>query len=185
MKRLTIILTLVAIVTTTSIAFAGSACCSTKAPSESASTDGHTEGTSVFSSLAGQYLIIQHQLASDSLDDVQEAALVMVSLAQDVNGLDAVSLGISADQSTAAGPLLAETANAAELISGARDIVQARAAFANLSSAMVGLRDMAEGERPSVAYCSMAKKSWLQNGKKIANPYYGASMLRCGTFVKD
>lgn len=28
----------------------------------------------------------------------------------------------------------------------------------------------------------MAKASWVQTGKEIANPCYGKSMLRCGAF---
>lgn len=38
----------------------------------------------------------------------------------------------------------------------------------------------AEG-RPSVAYCSMYKRSWLQSGDTIGNPYGG--MPRCGKIV--
>jgi hypothetical protein len=32
------------------------------------------------------------------------------------------------------------------------------------------------------AYCPMAKKSWLQKGDTLANPYYGTSMPTCGEF---
>ncbi len=31
------------------------------------------------------------------------------------------------------------------------------------------------------AYCPMVKASWLQGSKEIRNPYYGASMLTCGS----
>ena len=34
------------------------------------------------------------------------------------------------------------------------------------------------------AYCPMAKAGWVQKGNEIANPYYGKSMLKCGTFKK-
>ena len=30
----------------------------------------------------------------------------------------------------------------------------------------------------------MVKKHWLQTDKEIRNPYYGSSMLTCGTFKK-
>jgi len=40
--------------------------------------------------------------------------------------------------------------------------------------------------RPSVAYCSMEKKSWLQPaGTPISNPYLDGGMRTCGQFVKD
>jgi hypothetical protein len=32
-----------------------------------------------------------------------------------------------------------------------------------------------------VAYCPMAKASWLQTGKAIENPYYGSDMFDCGS----
>jgi len=31
-----------------------------------------------------------------------------------------------------------------------------------------------------VQYCPMADSSWLSDESKIANPYYGKSMLTCG-----
>lgn len=46
---------------------------------------------------------------------------------------------------------------------------------------------MAKAELPAglaVAYCPMAKAHWVQENGKVANPYYGASMLRCGAIKK-
>ena len=58
----------------------------------------------------------------------------------------------------------------------------ARSAFYALSMPMVQWREgLAEGSRPSVAYCPMHKKSWLQPGSKIGNPYGG--MPGCGKIV--
>jgi hypothetical protein len=34
-----------------------------------------------------------------------------------------------------------------------------------------------------VAYCPMARKSWLQKSGTIQNPYYGTAMSDCGRFV--
>jgi hypothetical protein len=34
----------------------------------------------------------------------------------------------------------------------------------------------------SIGYCPMAPGRWLQDDAQLANPYYGASMLRCGVF---
>jgi hypothetical protein len=31
-----------------------------------------------------------------------------------------------------------------------------------------------------LAYCPMVKRSWLQKGTEIRNPYYGSAMLGCG-----
>ena len=35
---------------------------------------------------------------------------------------------------------------------------------------------------PRKAYCPMADADWIQTDNVLANPYFGASMLRCGTF---
>ena len=44
----------------------------------------------------------------------------------------------------------------------------------------------AGGKRWKTYYCSMAKGSWLQpaSDAKLANPYYGKKMLRCGDAVR-
>jgi hypothetical protein len=33
-----------------------------------------------------------------------------------------------------------------------------------------------------VATCPMVNKPWLQQGAALTNPYYGKSMLTCGSF---
>lgn len=38
------------------------------------------------------------------------------------------------------------------------------------------------GSTYAVAFCPMKPGRWLQTAEPLANPYYGASMLRCGTF---
>jgi hypothetical protein len=63
----------------------------------------------------------------------------------------------------------------------AGDLNALRQAFKPLSELM------AKTELPAglaVAYCPMAKAHWVQVNGKVANPYYGASMLRCGTIKK-
>ncbi|GAB4551447.1 MAG: hypothetical protein Tsb0013_13550 [Phycisphaerales bacterium] len=67
------------------------------------------------------------------------------------------------------------------------DIEIARAKFEDMSEAVISLQDRF-GHRGSetwhVAYCPMAFDNkgaeWLQRGTQINNPYFGASMLRCG-----
>jgi HPt (histidine-containing phosphotransfer) domain-containing protein len=62
----------------------------------------------------------------------------------------------------------------------AADVTKARAAFAALSDEVIKYRSTVSGDKPVVAYCSMAKKSWLQPKGAISNPYYGANMRACG-----
>lgn len=78
---------------------------------------------------------------------------------------------------------LPELSEAATALSTATSIEAARDAFYDLSKPLVRWRKAAEGDKPVVAYCSMAKRSWLQPEGELGNPYYGQSMLRCGEVV--
>lgn len=71
-------------------------------------------------------------------------------------------------------------AKAAGAVATSPDLTKAREAFGTLSDEMIKLRADATGDRPGVAYCPMAKKSWLQPVKdEIGNPYEPA-MKECG-----
>ena len=85
---------------------------------------------------------------------------------------------------------LAETARAedqeaiaslADAVAKGADLQRARDAFAELTDAMIVYRNAAREEpKPVLAYCSMAKRSWLQPAGEIGNPYLGADMRACG-----
>ena len=87
----------------------------------------------------------------------------------------------SLERARSAARALASSADAAIAteIAKADDATTARAAFEALSKQLTSSR----GESIAVAYCSMAKKSWLQSrSEPIANPYLGKSMRSCGEF---
>ena len=68
----------------------------------------------------------------------------------------------------------------------AADIKAARTAFAALSDEVIKYRkDRCCGDKPAVVYCSMEKKSWLQPGGEIGNPYVDAAMRKCGEVKED
>ena len=70
----------------------------------------------------------------------------------------------------------------AEALAMDESLDAARSAFYELSVPLVRWREGVAGEgRPLVAYCAMHKKSWLQPGEKIGNPYGG--MPGCGKIV--
>lgn len=113
------------------------------------------------------YLKVQTALAGDSLADAQVAAKALVK------------------QATPLGAALKTAADAAGTVAAAADIKAARAAFGTLSDSMLALAGGGTGGAGvRIAYCPMVKKSWLQAGTEIANPYYGSAMLRCGEFKK-
>ncbi|GJM19464.1 MAG: hypothetical protein DHS20C14_16770 [Phycisphaeraceae bacterium] len=72
------------------------------------------------------------------------------------------------------------------------DIELARSRFEGMSEAVIALQDRfghQGSETWNVAYCPMAFDNagaeWLQRGTEINNPYFGASMLRCGDVRRE
>ncbi len=63
------------------------------------------------------------------------------------------------------------------------DLKKQREHFAVLSSDMIHLaQDVKLSEEPVYEqYCPMKKASWLSAENKIRNPYFGNSMLSCGS----
>jgi hypothetical protein len=67
----------------------------------------------------------------------------------------------------------------------AGNIEQRRTHFKALSVAMIAFAKKHKGsgtETVAEAWCPMAEGGWLQEGTTLANPYYGAKMLTCGSF---
>ena len=118
--------------------------------------------TKIYSS----YETVRQALLKNSVADVQKSAKTLASAARSEKQ---ERIAVQADA-------LAE----------ATDLASARRVFAALSDGVITYRAAACCERPSVAYCSMEKKSWLQPaGTPISNPYLDGSMRTCGQFVKD
>ena len=111
------------------------------------------------------YLAIQRALAADSLAGVKLRARQIVE----------------AGKSTPAEESIVAASQAFERVT---DLASARAAFGNLSDALLAAakRTGRLDAGVKVAYCPMARKHWLQTGETIANPYYGATMRTCGRF---
>ena len=114
--------------------------------------------------VAAPYLHIQATLAADSTDGVTDAAQAILSAAGDL-----------AD----AGAAIVVAANAVSL---ADDLVKSRAAFGLLSDAVIKYSNDAGLGELKIAFCPMARKSWIQEDGDIANPYHGSEMLTCGSF---
>lgn len=118
-------------------------------------------------SVLDNYLLIQSELAKDSVKNVPEHA-------------NAIAKAVKGDRMKMLSP---EIAKQAEKVASAKDIKEVREAFKPLSASLVKyLADSKAGKGTyHEAYCPMAKASWLQTGKDITNPYMGKSMLTCGT----
>ena len=115
--------------------------------------------------VVGPYLAIQAALVNDDLAPVSAAARALQK--------SAGALGDDGQE------LVAAAGKAAE----AKTIEAARAAFGDLSTALIGYADKTKQpvEGKIVAFCPMANKSWVQADGAIANPYYGKAMATCGS----
>ena len=113
------------------------------------------------------YLQVQVKLAGDQFTGIPADAQAIATAA--------TALGKDAEKIVAGAKKLGE----------AKDIAAARTAFGDVSQALTDYAEKTKsgfGPDVKVAYCPMADKPWLQKDKDIRNPYYGASMLTCGSF---
>ena len=111
----------------------------------------------------GAYLSLQTALAADDLAASQKAAAALEASLTD-------------------GPLK----SAAQTLKGASDLKQAREAFHAISNILIPVFEHSDSETPLyLAHCPMAfgntGADWIQVDEKLANPYFGSMMLRCGT----
>jgi hypothetical protein len=124
-------------------------------------------GSQLPASIVDPYLKIQTALAQDRVDDVRASA------------------GEIATAATTLGAPAMKIDTAAVQLASATELPDAREKFGTLTDAVVTYMDGLHLKAPEgvrTAYCPMARKSWLQKGDTLANPYYGTSMPTCGEF---
>ncbi len=134
----------------------------------------------------GAYFEVRVALAGDDLDRARKAGGALFAAVRNV------------DMSVFTGPaherwmeLSNSLSESADRITKAKDIDAARDAFFHLSKATIDLHgDFGHtGNRNFyLSFCPMARDGdgayWLQENDELLNPYYGASMLYCGSFKK-
>jgi len=129
------------------------------------------------------YLDAQRHLAADQID---LARADLSQLAELVNDLKPPGPRAARDAWQA---LASQLSGDARKSASAADTPKLRSAFEDLSLALERLLTVFGNPMPEplrVAYCPMAFDSkgaaWVQRDEPLANPYYGAAMLRCGEF---
>lgn len=120
----------------------------------------------------GQYARIHDALASDRTDGVVEAARRMAEVAREME-----------PHAGAESELYRRVAVAAERFTGG-GIAELRAELEELSLAVEALLRAGGVGGWTLYHCAMASAYWIQSGDEVRNPYYGASMLRCGEKVE-
>ena len=116
--------------------------------------------------IAAPYLHIQLALANDSTEGISDAATAIA--------VEAAKMGDTAKA----------IATAARAVAGASNLKVTRAAFGPLSDALITYGEEVGFGDLKVAYCPMARKSWVQNAGDIRHPCYRSEMLACGNFTK-
>lgn len=114
--------------------------------------------------LFAKYESVRQGLLKGSLADAQKSAAAL-----------------AAEAKTAKQPAVAEKATA---VAKSANLNAARETFSALSDEMLKVRETTKGARPSVYYCPMVKKSWLQPKGEIGNPY-DAAMEKCGMMKSE
>jgi hypothetical protein len=110
------------------------------------------------------YFQLQNALVKDSLEGVASAA-------------EEIAKSVRADSAKVLSATIAEQADA---VAKAKDLEAARSAFKALSESLVNYANEQKIKGLYVAYCPMAKASWLQTEKVVLNPYMGMAMPHCG-----
>jgi len=124
------------------------------------------------------YLRITTALAADKTDGVVDNAKTIAALAATLD-----ASGIAGEHAVHYQSIAAKLGPAAAKLAQAANIEAMRNALKDLSQPMAMWQHHAQPQNVNVAYCSMTKASWLQEGADIRNPYYGAAMLTCGEIV--
>jgi hypothetical protein len=140
-------------------------------------------GPSSFNVVMEHYEPVRNALINDSMDGVNfHGEAIAAELRALQSDFSADRAGASGEAATVVREKLPEMIRAADAIAAAKTLEAARDGLYDLSKPMVRWREgVSNGDRPAVAYCPMHKRSWLQPGEKIGNPYGG--MPGCGSIV--
>ena len=116
---------------------------------------------------------MQVALADDTSAGVEEAGKALAAKAEAVGG-----------KAKDPAPYLAVTTGALAVVAAA-DLEAEREAFRDLSLAMAKLVASGQLGDAGIFFCPMADAYWLQKpgDDALRNPYYGKSMLACGSKV--
>jgi len=125
-----------------------------------------------------EYIKIKDTLVNDKTENVNDSAKAILYITKQLDA--SAVMGEHKDHFT---DIPTKISVAAKEMSKAKDIKAMRKAFNDLSKPMAMWATMMKPAGINVAYCPMAPGSWLQSGKEIRNPYYGASMMKCGEIV--
>lgn len=149
------------------------------------STELSPDGAEALGAMLDAYIAIGHQLASDTMDDVNAKAHAMIE------ALHAVEGEVPDEQWNALEAHNKTIHDTAHELGELSDIKAARIAYGSLSNSfkhfVAAVEVPANYGKPIYSYvCGMAPNVpeagiWLQTDESVRNPYFGSTMLRCHT----
>lgn len=141
-----------------------------------------------FAKIYEHYDAMLQDLIADKVPDTEtHGAAIQQAVAKLHEDWSPEAAGVRAEAGDEVQALLPDVEKAAAALREAKELDAAREAFYELSKPLVRYLEAADLEegRPVVAYCPMVRKSWLQEKGEITNPYFGTSMLACGSVVSE
>ncbi|PCH83650.1 MAG: efflux transporter periplasmic adaptor subunit [Planctomycetota bacterium] len=136
----------------------------------------------------GLYLDLRIALANDDFDLASPLASSFVA------ALDSIDSSVLTRETLERWePLVARIRNGAAQMAAAGEIEELRVGFNRTSEGLIQTIDLfgyiREGGPLKIFFCPMAFNDvgaeWLQVKERLANPYFGASMLRCGEMRRE
>lgn len=122
---------------------------------------GHGAQATLVAQAFEHYEAVRKALSADKLADVAPHAKQLAASVEPVGG--------------------AEAKKAADALAAATTLEDARKHFGELSTILVPKFQEADIPGATAFMCAMKKQPWMQRGDAVENPYYGKSMLTCGS----
>jgi hypothetical protein len=144
-------------------------------------TTAKAQSKEAMNELINNYYILKNALVNGQADKAAAGATALVNSINKME-LDNVSTEAKKTFQSLQPQLLA----AANTLAASKEINKQREVFSGLSENMISLLKAVKtvAQPVYVQYCPMKKAYWLSAEQAIKNPYYGSSMLTCGS-VKD
>ncbi|MBI9039940.1 efflux RND transporter periplasmic adaptor subunit [Lutibacter sp.] len=131
------------------------------------------------------YLAVKEALVNDNATKAQKLASELLKLISKVD----MNLLTTKEAHTHWMAITKEISNSSKIISSTSEIETQRIGFINLSKSISkSVEIFGINKKVYQQFCPMANSDkgaiWLSSNEKIMNPYFGASMLSCGTVQK-
>ncbi len=140
----------------------------------------------VIGNMLDNYYRVVARLANDSTEGIDENLEFIINNSKKIKDLES---GIPANLFERLSGITGNIEDDATEMKGI-GIEEARNRFKNLSRLTIDFVKELQGEvkgaeKIYVYYCPMAGASWLQKEEGTRNPYYGSSMLKCGSVKEE